>query len=208
MAIIAVPITKAKAVLEIDWEKLPDEVYLEVLMQGLKVLVNRGMSKITLKELGDNDTVKREALLKAEKNHEDMLAGKVRITGGAKASKVSGKVKTEAMRLARNIIKDEIKRSGGKISHYEAKEITEAAKMYLEDYPETFKVAEENLARREEIAKGDASKLSALTGKMKTSPILVKKAEEKKAKAKADKPLSAKQAGMTAKSKPKAQLNA
>src|SRR5260221_5038611 len=129
--IITVPIPKGKGMVQLDLAKLNDDVFRELVLQGAKVLLTRGMSKITKAELGDEDKVKAEAMLKAEANVTDLYEGKVRMTGGAKASKVSGAVKTEAMRLARNIIKDEIKRAGGKISHVKPSVITQAAKEYL-----------------------------------------------------------------------------
>ena len=67
MAIMQVPVTKGKGVIEIDTDSLPEAVYAEALLQGLKTLVNRGQSKITIAELGDADTVKKEAMIAAEK---------------------------------------------------------------------------------------------------------------------------------------------
>ena len=206
---INVPIPKAKDVLVVTnalIEALPQEVYNEILLQGFKAVLNRGMSKITLADLGDADKVKSEAMLKAQANLEDVQAGKVRITGGAKAGKVSGAVKTEAMRLSRNIIKDELKRLGHKISHYEASEITTFAKEYLEENPSILETAKANLEARAKIAAGEGDKLSSLVAKIKTSDVLVAKAEAKKKKGGT---ISAKQAGMPAKAKKaKADLHA
>lgn len=203
-----VPIVKAKAVVPVNLDDLPDDVYREVMLQGLKVVLNRGMSKITIGDLGDAEKVKEEALLKGNANLEALYEGKIRFTGGAKGSKVSGAVKTEAMRLARNLVKDEIKRQGGKISHYEASEITKAAKDLLEQDDSLLEQAKTNLEARAKIAAGEGEKLSAVTKGIKVSAKKVKAAEDKAAKAKKDKPLSAKQAGMTAKTKPKAPLHA
>ncbi len=194
-SILTIPVTKSKGSVEIDTSTLPDDVYREVLIQGLKVLANRGMSKITKASTKDEAELKTLAQEQAEKNVEAMKAGKIKFSAGVKAKKASGKVMTEAMRLARGIVKDEIKRSGGKVSHYEASEITKAAKAYLEADPAILALAEKNLAERESVPKPATINLAEL---IKASPKLVAAAEAKKAE---KKPLSAKQAGMTAKRK-------
>src|SRR5579862_5030384 len=79
--IMAVPVTKGSGSVDVDLSTLPDDVYREALLQGLKVLVNRGMSKITKEALPDEATRKSEAMLKAQKNVDDLKAGKVKITG-------------------------------------------------------------------------------------------------------------------------------
>ncbi len=191
-SILSISVTKSKGSIEVDTSKLPDDVYREVLIQGLKVLANRGMSKITKASTKDEAELKALAQAAAEKNLEAMYAGKIKFSAGVKAKKASGKVMTEAMRLARGIVKDEIKRSGGKVSHYEASEITKAAKAYLEADPAILTQAEANLAAREAIPTPTTINLSEL---IKASPKLVAAAEAKKK----DKPLSAKQAGMTSK---------
>jgi len=193
-SILTIPVTKSKGSVEIDTSTLPDDVYREVLIQGLKVLANRGMSKITKASTKDEAELKTLAQEQAEKNVEAMKAGKIKFSAGVKAKKASGKVMTEAMRLARGIVKDEIKRSGGKVSHYEASEITKAAKAYLEADPAILAQAEKNLAEREALPLPTTINLSEL---IKASPKLIAAAEAKKK----DKPLSAKQAGMTAKRK-------
>lgn len=198
MAIMQIAVTKSKgSAVDIDTDKLPQEVYEEALRQGLKVLVNRGMSKITKAELGDEATVKAEALTKAQKNVDDIYAGKVKLSGSAKATKVSGAVNTEAMRLARNLVKDEMKKAGIKISHVEASEITKAAKEVLngEQGPRIIEMATANIAERT---------LVPVKFDVKSIPISDKKVKAAEAK-KAKDQLSAKQAGMTAKAKPKAQ---
>lgn len=191
-SILNIPVTKSKGHIEVDTSKLPDDVYREVLIQGLKVLANRGMSKITKASTKDEAELKSLAQDQAEKNLQAMYDGKIKFSAGVKAKKASGKVMTEAMRLARGIVKDEIKKSGGKVSHYEASEITKAAKAYIEADPSIIQMAEENLAKREATPTPTTINLAEL---IKASPKLVAAAEAKKK----DKPLSAKQAGMTSK---------
>lgn len=191
----------------VDTSRLPDEVYREALLQGLKVIAERAMSKITKEAYPEEAERKAAIKAKAEANIEDMYAGKVKITGKAAVKKASGAVMTEAMRLARNLVKDAIKAAKGKISHYKASEITTAAKALIESDPTIVAKAEANLASRAETP----VKLNIM-GLIKEDPELVAKAEAKKAEAKASKPLSAKQAGKVAPrakgAKPKAEAGA
>ena len=179
--------------MEVDTALVPLEVYREALMQGFKQIAERGMSKITKANIPDEDKRKAEIKLKAEANIADMYAGKTKITGQPKAKKASGAVMTEAMRLARNLVKDAMKLNKIKISHVKASEITAAAKALIESDPSIVETAKANLEVREATPlKIDVTKL------IHTDPELVRKDEAKKAKAKAEKPLSAKQAGKVA----------
>lgn len=190
----------------IDTGKLPEDVYREALMQGLKAIAERAMSKITKEAYPDEAQRKAAIKAKAEANIEDMYSGKTKITGQAKVKKASGAVMTEAMRLARNLVKDAMKANKIKISTVKASEITAAAKTLIESDPSIMTTAEANLeARAATPVKIDIASL------IKADPELVKKAEAKAAAAKANKPLSAKQAGKVApraKPKPGAQASA
>src|SRR5438105_4308522 len=107
----------------VDTARLPDAVYREALMQGLKVIAERAMSKLT-KETYPDETERRAAIkAKAEANIEEMYSGKTKITGAVAVKKASGAVMTEAMRLARNLVKDAMKANKIKISHVKASEI-------------------------------------------------------------------------------------
>jgi|SRR5579872_4850939 len=193
---ILIPITKSKANIEVCVDDLPAEVYREVLVQGLKVLLNRGMGEIKTTGLKDKElaTAQKIAMDKAEENLERVYSGKIRRSAASKAKGLSREVKTEAMRLARALIKDAIKRGGGKISHYPAKEITALAAEYLEGEGGKVLVAtaEANVNKLKEEEKSIKIDVSSI----KADPELVKKAEAK-AKAKA-KP------GVTPKAKPQA----
>src|SRR3546814_3687824 len=79
----------------------------------------------------------------------DMYEGKVKITGAAKVKKASGAVMTEAMRLARNLVKDAMKANKIKISTVKASEITKAAKALIEADASILATAESNLKARE-----------------------------------------------------------
>jgi hypothetical protein len=202
MATLSIPVTKGKANVEFDTDALPDAVYQEALRLGLKELANRGMSKVTKAAYPNEEEMKAKAMEVAKANVENIVAGKIKFTG-QKASKVSGAVKTEAMRLARNLVKDAIKASGGKISHYEASEITKAAKELLEADQSLLKMAEDNIAAREQVGKTEKIDLS----KIAVSDKLVAKAEAKKKASTST--LSATQAGkVKTKSKNKAPTEA
>lgn len=191
--IMSIPLKNGAGNVEIDTAKLPDDVYREAMLQGLKVLAERSMSKITKEAYPDEAERKAAIKAKAEANVEDMYNGKVKITGKAAVKKASGAVMTEAMRLARNLVKDAMKANKIKISHVKASEITAAAKALLDADPSILATAEANLKAREATpVKIDITKL------VHTDPGLVAKDEAKRAAAKADKPLSAKQAGKVA----------
>jgi phosphoribosylformylglycinamidine (FGAM) synthase PurS component len=177
----------------VDTAKLPDDVYREALLQGLKALSERAMSKITKEAYPDEAERKAAIKAKAEDNIDKMYRGEVKITGKASVEKPKGAVMTEAMRLARNLVKDFMKSKKIKISTVKASEITKAATVLLGQDPSIIETAKANLAARANVPiKVD---LSAL---IHADPELVRKADAKAAKAKADKPLSAKQAGKVA----------
>lgn len=194
--IVQVPVTKAKTTIDIDVEAIPQNIWDAIVAEGLKAFVNKGMSKIMTKGLEGDDLSKAQeaALKKGQENVAAILDGSMKIPGQKKVKGASGKVMTEARRLARNIIKDEIKRAGGKVSHYEASEITKAANDYLET-----EAGKALIAKAEEtIKEREATPVAAgILSKIKVSDKLVKKAEAAKAARKSQ--LSAKQAGMTAK---------
>lgn len=190
MTIMKVPVTKAKGeFVELDTDQIPEDVYAEALLQGLKVLVNRGTSKITKASTKDEDELKTLAMAKAVEQVELIKTSKIKFTGQKKASGVSGAIRTEAMRLARNLVKDEMKKAKIKVSHVKASEITAAAKELLEAMPALIETAKANLEARSNVDVSSVVNIKALVHEDKD---LVAKAEAKKASA----PLSAKQAGM------------
>lgn len=197
MANVHIRVVKSKGTVEFDTDTIPPEVYEAALLLGLEKLVNTtGFSKIKKGDYKTTEEYAKASQDQAEKNADAMRKGTIKLPGkSAKASKVSGVVKTEAMRLARNIVKDRIKAANKKISHYAASEITSAAKMFLEQSPEIYEQAEANIKQREA-----APVTMDIMSIVKADPELVKKAEARKKK---DGQLSAKQSGMTAKVKPK-----
>lgn len=189
--VVKVPVVKGKGFVEIDIEALPDNVYKEVILQGLKVLVNRGTSKVTGSTYPKEAELRAKAMEIAKEQVANLLAGKVRATG-TKTKGVSGAVMTEARRVARNMVKDELKRNGEKVSHYSASDITKAANLLIEAMPELIAQAEAALEER-------TKKPLPIALGLKEDPKMVARAEEAKTKKKT-KPegqLSAAQAAQT-----------
>lgn len=189
---VTIPLKNGAGEVMVDTRTFNDEVYKEVLLQGIKVIAERNMSKLT-KEAYPDETERKAAIkAKAEENVKAMADGKIKITGKT-VKKVSGAIMTEAMRLARNLVKDAMKANKIKISHVKASEITAAAKALLESDPSIVHTAEANLKARE----ATPIKIN-ITSLIHVDQTLVAKDEAKRAKEKADKPLSSKQAGKVA----------
>lgn len=191
MAIMQVPVVKGKGVVEIDTNALPEAVFAEAVLQGLKTLVNRGMTKVTIGNLGSEEEVKKEAMIAAAKNVEAILAGTIKFSGKANKTKVSGAVNTEAMRIARSRVKDAMKAAGIKISYVKASDITAAAKELIAQDATIIEQATANLEQR--AATPIAIDITAL---VREDAELKAKGEAKKEAEKANKPISAKQAGL------------
>ena len=196
MAKLNIPITKAKnKVIEVDTEVDlgDDDMYRLVMEEGLKVVLNRKMSKLASpKDLEGADLEKavEAAMQVAAKNLQDLREGKLKKGRAATGTKVAGVVMTEARRLAKEIVKNELREAGIRISHVEASEITKAANALIEADPSFIEQATANIEARKSVT----SKLD-IKALVKESPKLVAKAEKEKAARKES--LSAKQSGKT-----------
>ena len=197
MATLNIPVTKAGTTLSVDTDALPEDAFRSVVEAGLKALLNLGMSKILTKGLeGDQlSDAQDAALAKATENLENLKSGKDKkgraAAKDANGNKVSGPVMTEARRLAKEVVKNEIRAAGMKISHIEASVITKAANELIAADPSFIAKATENLESRSQVK--SAVDISALVHE---SPKLVAKANAAKAERKTQ--LSAKQAGKVA----------
>jgi hypothetical protein len=196
-SVMEIAITKAKRVLAVDTKTIPTEMFVEAVYRGLADILNSGMSKITVKDLEGEEleAAKHAAFVKAEANLKALMAGEIKTKSapGKKAVKVPTEIKTEALRLAKAAITQQIKDGGEKVSLYAKSDITKWAKELLEVDDSYFTLATETLERRK------ATPIKISLANLKPSEKLVRAAEEKKSKAKAAKPaLSAKQAGMPA----------
>lgn len=190
--IYSVPVTKAKTEIEVNTGDLPEEAFVEIMALGLKTWLNKGMGDVKTKDLEGEALVKAqaEALKFANENLAKLLSGEFK-KSASKAAKVAGKVMTEAKRLARNFVKDQLKRAGHKVSHYPAAEITKAAVALIEADGNWVKMAQESLDQTA------AQKATIDLSSIKVDPKLVAKANEKK-KGGDKPPLSATQAGIVA----------
>jgi hypothetical protein len=185
---LKIPVTKGKSFIEVNTGDLPEHVYREALIQGLKVLVNRGMTKLTKEAYPDAEKLKEAAMEKAEETLLNMYEGKIRIMGGAKSDKVPREVMTEARRMAKALVKEELKRSGVKVSYVESSEITKAANALLADQPEIIEDAKKEVERRA------ATKVKLDISSIPLSQKRIKAAEAKRA----DKNVSQAKAGKIA----------
>src|SRR5215472_1868181 len=198
-----IPVAKGKGYLTItkdDIDALPEPVFREIMLQGAKSVLGRGMTKVTADTYPDETERKAASMAAAQKNWEACKAGEIRITGGKTKKPGMGAIMTEARRLARQAVKDAIKESGGKISHYEAKDITALANELIDSDPSFLEQATKNIEERK--AKPVA------TGILANISVSAKKVAAAEAKAKKKKldpsQLSVKQAGLTAKARPQA----
>ncbi len=192
MTILNVPITKAgNKTIPVDYDKIPTEALEFVTIEGLKPILNRRMSKITVKDLAGDKLAEAHAAALAIANENlaklyanDIKKGRSATSSlGADGKKVSGVVMTRARNDAKAVIKNEIRNAGGKVSHYEAKEITDAANKLLAvdaegvangtvEYSDSF------------IGKAEAA-IAALTAK--TSSVVVADGADAAAKLEAEK---------------------
>lgn len=222
---LRIPITKGKDFIDIDTRPIEEggdltpEVYREAMIQGLKVILNRGMAKVTKESFAgkdgkvDEEGMKAAAMKIAEKTFKDMRENAIRFTGGKVKKEISGEVMVEAMKLARGFVKQFIKDEGKKISHVDAKEITKAAKALLADSPELVEQAKATVAARKAAA---AEGLGGKPIDVKKFAAMVpidekKKAKQEKEAAERKAASSATKAGKVAKrppAKPKAEVHA
>jgi len=176
MTMIKIPVTKAKGqVIEINTDELGDNVYEEVIKLGLKALVNRGTSKITKETYPKAEELAIAAMAQAEKQLQAIYAGNIRVSSSA-PKEASGAVMVEARRLAKNLVKDELKRKGKRVSHYEAADITKMANALIEARPDLVAQATANIEERSKQA------VPIDVGAIKPSDKKIKAAEAAKAK--------------------------
>jgi len=190
--------------IEVDASKIVDmDIYQYIFQVGLETIINKvGMSKIAvgITKAEGEDKVKRTAEIveQAQRTVQAMYDGNLK---GAKAtSKRTGATQTEAMRLAKALVKDTLRSNGYKISAFNAKELIAFAKEVLSGNPDLYKRAEENLKARAELPikglniaamLGDKAGDESLKAKPKVPP-------KPRAKAEAKATLSATQAGKVA----------
>lgn len=180
-----------------DSDALPIDMYRYIFQQGLETVVNSagGMAKLTtgITKLTETEqtTARAKVRKQAQENVKALLDGSLKLKGSRGAVKVEGAVQTEALRIAKEMVKDHIRSNGQKIGAYKASEITAAAKEVIKDNPDIVKKAIANLDERANGAKTTKGlDLKALFGakaesdevKAKPKGANLKKAREEKAK--------------------------
>ncbi len=217
MAVLNIVITKAKQTIQVNTDgpdeggDLPAEIYEAALAEGLKVLLNKGMSKITVKDLeGAKLTDAQEAAMEvAQKNLVNLREGKLKARAASAKSdgKTPAVVMNEARRLAKVLIKDTLKAAGKKPAEYTGAEITAFANILLETNPSLLETAKANIEARK--AKLEEVKSAIDVTQMKADPKRIAAVKAKADKAKVAKgQVSAKQAGIITKHKPAAGAHA
>ncbi len=128
---LRIPVTKAGKdfFVEIDTNAIPAEVFEEAVKLGLKDLMGRGMSKLTKAAYGGDEA--KLAAAQAGKNLEAINAGSIRFSGGKKKV-AKGAIQSEAVRLAKALVKKGLKDQGYKVSEVATKDITRLANELLE----------------------------------------------------------------------------
>ena len=180
---IQVPIVKASikeepAFAEICYDDVPEDVLRAIFIAGAKVYLNRGMNKLTGSKTVE---LRTEAMEIAAQNLENIYSGRVRMPAGVR-SKISGAIRTEAMRIARLVIKNAIKSNGEKVGDYTAKDISELAKELIEGEQGKEILADAKLNLEERAKKDQKLKGSIDLSKLKPSPELQRKNAERNAK--------------------------
>jgi CHASE3 domain sensor protein len=171
-----VKISKAKAALTVEFDELPDAVKVYIVEEGLKKVLNSATTKVTAATVPDEDQRVAQAMAMAEKRLEALKAGKVSARASKSDGKVPGAVMTEARRQAKVIIKAQIKAANKRISDYEAKAITEAANLYLQDHPELIEAARVSIEQANALASTTAFDISGIPA----SPAKIAKNNAKK----------------------------
>jgi hypothetical protein len=205
MSIVSIPIIKAGQSVDVDTDAITDNnVFGLIVMEGLKVLLNSRMAKVgsVTKLIGTElASAQTSAMNIAKENLNRILTADAALfRGKAKAksaeSDIDPKIRTEARRIARDMVRDLLRERGLKPSKYAAKDITIAADGLIAKDPSILDQAKANLANR--AAPPKAIDVEALG--LKEDPKKVKEAADKAAKAKEKKTtLSAAQAGKTTK---------
>lgn len=157
-----IKIPKAGQSIEVVWADLPQKVQMYIVEQGLSKLLVAATAKVTATTQPDEALRKDEAMAYANKKLDSLKAGKLSARASKSDGKVSGVVMTEARRLAKTIVKAQIKAAGQKISDYSAKAITEAANLYLGDHQELIAQAEQSIAQAKALSEVAAVNVAAI----------------------------------------------
>ena len=192
MTIHKIHINKGNCDIEVDTEKLSDDVLYELVAKALTTILNGKMTEIkNLKEMNETELAQahKAAKAQAEENLADLYDGKISKRKNAKKDKVPQYILNEAKRMAKDWLIAQIKASDGRVGSYTNAQKIAMAEYYVANDPIWIKEATERLSRRvtPEHAVFDLSafeKQSTAMVKAKKEAAAERKAtEEKKTKA-------------------------
>ena len=170
-----IQISKAKRNLNVKSTDFSDEMYRAIFSEGLKSILNKGMSKIKVKDLeGDElDEARDEAFKQAEENLEALKRGELKKRRGG-AAKDSRDVVMEARRLAKEAVKDAYRAANKKTTGIKASVFTASANELLESedgemFFEKARVNVEKMRTREKVNIKVTGKLAQLIASAETA---------------------------------------
>lgn len=186
MATVKIPVPKAgkEAYITIDTDEISNpSVYEAIVIEGLKACLNAGM---TSKKVGAQTKLDAADLAKSQaaaleiatENFGRLKAGTFKFSGSRARGAEPVKVMNEAIRLAREVLKDQLKAANIPLKAVPAKDLTAAAKQRVNEDPKYIADAKTNLAARESVPKATLD-LAALG--IKVDETVVAKVAESKA---------------------------
>lgn len=142
--------------LEVDVARLPQNVLDHVVYIGLRNILMDSHAGVTAEK---SDNVEAESRAVAEKKLEAMYNGEVRTVG----TRTGDAVKSEAIRIASNLIKAQYRKLGKKVSSLDAKALREAAIKLVDSNPGITAQARKNVdeAKALDIGEFDVASLTA-----------------------------------------------
>ena len=174
--IMHIPVAKAGDTIPIEINALGEQMYTYLVFLGAKAVMARGMSNVTKAEFPNEEDRNAEAAEIAKATLTNLYAGKVRMTGMTKEKGIGrGEVNTEAMRIAREDVKAQLKEEGFRVSLIKPAFISKLAKELIENDPDILVEAKANVEKRKAAGKKKRIDLSQVT----EDAELVKKAEAK-----------------------------
>jgi len=153
--ILTIAVSKGRSgTVELDTARCAEYVYIQMLKDGGKVSVNRGMTSIKQENYRTFQEYQAAVMAKAHQNVEAMYAGTMVIRGSAKGKgdNVPAEVKKLAREMARAIVKAEAKKQGYKVSLIRSSIITQHANALLAARPELLEKAAAQLKSEQEAA--------------------------------------------------------
>lgn len=135
--------------MSVDTDKLPKAAMDHVIYIGLRNILMDAHASATKDEHGDEYVTIARAM--SEKKLAALMAGEVRVSG----SREGDPVRAEALRLATDAIKALIRKSGKKLSDYDAKDIRAKAITIIDTKPEFMAKAKALVDERKSMDIGD-----------------------------------------------------